>query len=126
MKTKRLLLLVTGLMLVSLALAACGGKPEFPTGKFIQSGTTDYGLMFNPDGTFSVFEGDNTYVTGTYSVDGNVFTETSNTGGCSTDVSFTYEFDGTNLTFNYAGKTTDDPCGGRREDFNNVTYILSK
>ena len=127
MKNKRLVILVTGLMLVSLVLAGCGGKPEFPTGKFIQSGTTDYGLMFKSDGTFSVFEGDTTFVTGTYSVDVNVFTETSNTGGCSTDVSFTYTFDGTNLTFNYVGDPADDvACGGRNADFNNVTYTLSK
>ena len=33
-----------------------------------------------PDGTFSVFSGDNTFVTGTYKVDGDTFTETSNDG----------------------------------------------
>ena len=57
---------------------------NFPAGKFIQSGKTDYGLVFNADGTFSVFSGDKTFVTGTYSVNGDVFTETSNDGGCKT------------------------------------------
>ena len=128
MKNKKLLVLVFGLVFVSLILAACGtSKTTFPTGKFIKSGTTDYKLVFNPDGTFLVSSGGTNLITGTYSVDGNVLTETSNDGGCSTDVSFTYTFDGTNLTFNYVGTPADDmACSGRYRDFNNVTYILSK
>ena len=128
MKNKNLLVLVIGLAFVLLILGACSAssKPNFPTGKFIKSGTTDYGLAFNKDGTFSVFEGDNTYVRGTYSVDGNIFTETSNDGDCDTNVSFKYSFDGKNLTFNYVGNPEDDTtCDGRHSDFNNVTYALS-
>jgi hypothetical protein len=99
---------------------------NFPTGKFIKSGETDYGLMFNADGTFAVFQGEVTHVTGTYKVDGNTFTETSNNGGCSTNVDFTYAFDGTNLTFKYVGNPEDDvDCSGRNADFNNVTYVLA-
>ncbi len=126
---KNLLLLVVGLLLASLILSACGssGKSKFPTGKFIKSSETDYGLQFNADGTFSVFQGDVTYVTGTYKVDGDVFTETSNDGGCDTNVNFNYTFDGSNLTFRYVGDPADDAdCGGRNADFNNVTYTLSK
>ncbi len=64
---------------------------------------------------------------GTYVVDGNVYTETSNNGGCS-DVpkDFTYTFDGEKLTFNYVDDPADDACAGRRVDFNNVTYTLSE
>lgn len=99
---------------------------NFPTGKFIKAGATDYGLRFEADGTFAVYEGKNTYIRGTYRVDGNTFTETSNSGGCKTDVSFTYTLDGTNLTFKYVGDPSDDiTCGGRYADFNNVTYTLS-
>lgn len=126
---KKLYLLVIGLVLLSLTLTACtpSSSSAFPTGKFIKSGETDYGLKFNADGTFSVFQGDLTYVTGTYKADGNVFTETSNDGGCNTNVSFNYTFDGTNLTFNYVGNPDDDlNCWGRHTDFNNVTYTLSK
>jgi hypothetical protein len=105
---------------------ADAGKANFPTGKFIKAGTTDYGLLFNADGTFSAFEGSNTFVHATYSVDGNIFTETSNDGGCKTNVSFTYTFDGTHLTFNYVGNPDDDAaCDGRHADFNNVTYTLA-
>ena len=129
MKNKNLLVLVIGLVFVSLILGACSasGKSGFPTGKFIKSGTTDYGLAFNKDGTFLVFQGVNTFVHGTYSVDGNIFTETSNDVECDTNVSFKYSFDGKNLTFNYVGNPEDDAaCDGRHADFNNVTYALSK
>jgi hypothetical protein len=99
----------------------------FPIGKFIKSGTTDYGLVFNADGTFSVFEGDTTFVHGTYSAAGNIFTETSNDGGCDTNKNFTYTFDGTHLTINYAGNpAADADCTGRHQDFNNVTYTFAK
>ena len=131
MKHKKFLWLIIGLTVLVLSLAACGvsssGKADFPTGKFIKSGTTDYGLAFNKDGTFSVFSGDTTYVNGTYEVKGNVFTETSNDGDCETNVSFKYSFDGKNLTFSYAGNPDDDTtCDGRHADFNNVTYVLAK
>lgn len=100
---------------------------NFPTGKFIKEGETDYGLAFNADGTFYVFQGDTVFVHATYKVDGNTFTETSNDGGCETNVSFTYTFDGTHLTFNYAGNPDDDKdCTGRHADFNGVTYTPAK
>ena len=55
-----------------------------------------------------------------------MFTETSNTGGCDTNVSFNYTFDGTNLTFSYVGDPkTDADCTGRNADFNNVMYTLA-
>jgi len=127
---KKMLLLVVGLLLASLILSACGSaaKTDFPTGKFIKSGETDYGLKFNADGTFEVFQGETTYVTSTYKVDGNVLTETSNDGGCETNVSFNYTFDGSKLTFGYVGDPSKDAssCTGRYADFNNVTYTLSK
>ena len=99
---------------------------NFPSGKFIKTGTANYGLLFNADGTFSVFDGDNTFVHATYTVEGDVFTETSNTGGCKTDVSFNYTFDGSALTFTYVDNPEDDvACDGRYADFNNITYTLT-
>jgi hypothetical protein len=110
-------------------LAACGstssGEAGFPTGKFLKSGTVNHGLVFNEDGTFSVFDGSLTIVHGTYSVDGDIYTDESNDQNCPV-MSFKYTFDGTNLTFKYVGNPADDPCDGRRTDFNNVTYTLSK
>ena len=131
MKNNKSLLRVLVLILLSLWLAACSSPEEttFPAGKFTKSGASSHGLIFNKDGTFSVFEGDITLVTGTYSVDGDTYTEESNNAGC-TDVprSFKYAFDGTNLTFSYVGNPAEDTCGGggRRADFDNVTYTLSK
>jgi len=121
--------LLLGLILSVILLSGCGPavKPDFPTGKFIKSGETDYGLKFNLDGTFSAFQGDNTFVTGTYKVDGKLFTETSNTGGCDTNVSFNYTFDASKLTLGYVGDPEKDAaCTGRHADFNHVTYTLSK
>lgn len=137
MKSKNMFVLLAGLTLLSFVLAACGASAvteeapaeaaaSFPTGKFIKSGTDDYGLIFNEDGTFTAFSGSYTMVRATYKVEGNVLTETSNNGGCETNVSFNYTFDGANLTFTYAGKPEDDACDGRRADFNNVTYVMSK
>ena len=100
----------------------------FPTGRFIKTGsTTDYGLQFNEDGTFTVFEGTNTFVHAAYKVENDVLTETSNNAGCKTNVSFYYTFDGSNLTLSYVGDPKEDmECGGRYADFNNATYILAK
>ena len=125
MKNKKLF--VVGLLLLSLMLAACGSssKSEFPTGKFVKSNNENHGFIFNEDKTFSVFDGSITIVNGTYSVDGDIFTDESNSQGCP-PLSFKYTSDGTNLTFNYVSNPADDPCGGRRSDFNNQTYILSK
>ena len=125
MKNKKLF--VVGLLLLSLMLAACGSssKSGFPTGKFVKSNNENHGFIFNEDKTFSVFDGSITIVNGTYSVDGDIFTDESNSQGCP-PLSFKYTFDGTNLTFNYVSNPADDPCGGRRSDFNNQIYILSK
>jgi predicted small secreted protein len=131
MKNKRSFLLVSGMILLSLLLAACSSAKEtsFPIGKFIKSGAPSHGLIFNENGTFSVFEGGTTLVSGTYSVDSDIYTEESNDAGC-TDVPkrFKYTFDGTNLTFTYVGNPAEDTCGGggRRADFDNVTYTRSE
>ena len=148
MKNKKIF--VIGLLLLSVILAACSPtvpttaptnaltatvppteaptEPavNFPTGKFVKSNSPSHGIIFNNDGTFSVFDGSTTIANGTYSVEGDIFTETSNDQDCPSPMSFKYTFDETNLTFNYVDNPADDPCGGRRADFNNVTYIRSE
>jgi uncharacterized lipoprotein YehR (DUF1307 family) len=129
MKHNKWFTLLAVALVLSLTLTACGGSKasSFPTGRFIQSGSQEYGMTFNADGTFSVGNSATVFVTGTYKADNKVFTETSNSGGCKTNVSFNYAFDGTNLTFTYVGNPEDDAdCTGRYADFNNVTYTLKK
>ncbi len=130
MNRKNLFSLALVLLIATLILVGCGGSAEanFPTGKFIKEGTSDNGLIFRNDGSFSAFILDGvTLVNGTYTVKGDTFTETGNDGGCKSPVDFKYTFDGSKLTFNYAGNPEDDKdCSGRYADFNNVTYTLSK
>jgi len=141
MKQNKFLIMLTTLMLFAMIASACGSTTpvetaapteevsvsSFPTGRFIQEGSREYGITFNEDGTFSVGNSTNTFLTGTYTADDKTFTETSNTGGCDTNISFNYTFDGKNLTFTYVGNPEDDSdCNGRYADFNNVTYTLSE
>ena len=133
---KKSIKLFSCLLIAVLVLTACGSgqsataptteTANFPTGKFIKSGTDDHGYIFNADGTWSLFDGMFTVARGTYSVDGNVYTETSNDASCGPVMRFTYVFDGTNLTFNYVGKPEEDTCVNRTWDMNNVTYVLSR
>ena len=118
---------VAALLLLSLILAVCGssGNSGFPTGKFVRSDNQDHKLIFNKDGTFSVFDGNATLVHGKYSTQSDTYTDESNDQNCPR-MSFKYKFDGTNLAFSYVGKPADDPCDGRRGDFNNVSYTVSK
>jgi hypothetical protein len=130
MKGKKLFLLVVGLAVFSLVLAACGssssGGGNFPTGKFVLPDNNLSGLYFGSDGTWYAFDFGEHLAEGTYSVKGDTYTELTNNAGCSAPMSFHYTFDGTNLTFQYVGDPSKDTCEGRRNGFNGVTYILVK
>jgi hypothetical protein len=120
--------LFAGLLALVMALSACGGgNSGFPTGTFAKQGVENYTLEISEDGTYVVKNQGMVLARATYSVDGNVFTETSNNGGCETNVQFNYTFDGSKLTFTYVGDPeADKDCSGRYADFNNVSYILQK
>ncbi len=105
--------------------------PEFPTGRFFHQHTgllagTYCVLQFNGDGTFVYFyltssvevENISSLLTGTYQIDGNLYTETSvtltreNSGfsDCPGPATYAWTFDGQTLEFQVVG---EDPCPER-------------
>jgi major membrane immunogen (membrane-anchored lipoprotein) len=115
------------LVMLSLVLSACGGSSNstFPTGKFVESTNDQGGFIFNEDGTWEAYNGIYTMAKGTYSATDTTYTEETSNSDCPT-VTVAYTFDGTNLTFNYIGDPSEDPCDGRRAGFDNKTYVLQK
>jgi hypothetical protein len=122
---KKIVLLMIGLVLASLILAACGSTAtsSFPTGKFILSDSEYEGVYFNKDGTWSGFAFGQDIAKGTYHVKGDLYTEEASPDACPTDATYKYSFDGTNLKFELVG---EDTCQNRRESLDGVTYVLSK
>jgi len=113
-------------VVLSLLLSACGGgKSAFPTGKFVDSTNDQGGFIFNEDGTWESYNGIYTLAKGTYSATDTIYTEETSNSDCP-KMTFNYTFDGTNLTFNYVGDPSEDPCDGRRGGFDNKTYVLQK
>jgi hypothetical protein len=151
MKNKYLLTFVTGLILVSLAITACGTAAptptptvvqsptlqpteaptepaaSFPTGKFVEPDNAEEGFEFNADGTWRVFNDIYTIGRGTYSVKGDLYIEETNSENCgSSPMSFKYSFDGTNLKFELTEESMNDDCDGRKMAFDGKTYVLSE
>jgi ABC-type oligopeptide transport system substrate-binding subunit len=124
---KKFILLVIGLVLTALTLAACGSQPSaetsFPTGKFVLPNSQSEGIYFNKDGTWSGFFGDQTVAEGTYQVKDDLYTEDAGPKACPTSATYRYTFDGTNLKFELVG---EDDCHNRRASFDGITYVLSK
>jgi len=124
---KKNALLMIGLVLASLVLAACGSASavdsNFPTGKFVLSDSEYEGVYFNKDGTWSGFAFGQEIAKGTYHVKGDLYTEEASPDACPTDATYKYSFDGTNLKFELVG---EDPCQNRRESLDGITYVLSQ
>jgi hypothetical protein len=124
---KQTILLVIGLVLTSLILAACGSPStkdsNFPTGRFVLPGSPSEGVYFNKDGTWSGFFGQQTVAEGTYHVEGDLYTEEAGPKACDTSATYRYSFDGTNLKFELVG---EDGCQNRRESLDDITYVLTK
>ncbi len=113
MNHKKLLPTILGLGIVLLLLASCASPSpattlEFPTGKFVNE-DIHRAFQFNEDGTWDFF-----YINlevpalnGTYSVDGDLYTDTSsNYAPCPDPATYTWTYDGDNLTF----QLFDDDC----------------
>ena len=127
MKNKSFVLLA-GLILLSVVLTACAAPKEanFPTGKFVRKDMQAKYYLFNADGSWELYDGFFRVASGTYEVDGDVYTDISSDTNCGPQMSFNYVFDGTNLTFNYVDNPKDDLCINRTWEMDNVTYILSE
>ena len=136
-------LIVLGLAL--LLLISCqslaSNSTEFPTGTFLyekhqqfveeNQPYQNWAIRFNEDGTWDFFAGDMEVpaISGTYSVDGNLYTVTSedpsSDHACPSPSPATYmwSFDGQNLSFALEGQ---DNCSGRRMVYDGRTYIRSE
>jgi hypothetical protein len=120
-----------GLVLVSLMLAACGSlsssQSNFPTGKFVWAGSDSVGIYLNEDKTYSAFYYSAEVDKGTYEVEANLFTQTSDYPNlateCAAPATYEWSFDGTNLKFKLHG---EDMCDVRRESFDGQTFILTE
>ena len=105
---------------------AAAAASTFPVGVFLRADVEGSGLQFNKDGTFAALAGTTHLADGTYSVKGDVFTEESNDQGCPTPMHYKYTFDGVKLKFQPLEDPAKDPCGGRKDGFNEtVTWVLS-
>lgn len=127
---KNMLLLVIGLLLASMILSACGSSAKssgFPTGKFVNpKSSIEEGMEFNADGTWRAFNRGFTLARGTYSVEGDIYTEKTNDVKCPVPMSYKYSFDGTNLKFELTDQSKVDSCSERMYGFDGVTYTFSK
>jgi hypothetical protein len=99
--------------------------PDFPTGTFFHkhADATFCVFEFNEDGTWALFwkvpsvdvGSRRPYLRGTYSIDGNLYTETSITSAdCPWPATYAWAFDGRTLAFQVVG---EDRCGDRQQTY---------
>ena len=98
---------------------------SFPIGKFFHANDPTAYFTFK-DGRWGHFAVGMQFAlaTGRYSVDGDIYTQESNSHGCP-PMSFKYTFDGKNLHFQLTEESQNDTCGDRKDFYDNKTYILA-
>ena len=122
-KYTRPIWLIIVLALLSLALYACSATSkaaQFPTGKFVNSGNDIYTYEFKPDNTWSYYTGGLMAAKGTYKIDGDTWIE-QGTPECPYTGSYTWTYDGKNLTFKLKDS---DGCSPRKEATDGQTFTL--
>lgn len=101
---------------------------SFPIGKFLaQHDPTSY-FTFSKDGKWAHFAVGVQFAlaTGRFSVDGDIYTQESNSAGCPVPMSFKYTFDGMYLKFQLTDESRNDSsCPDRNGHYDNTTYIIS-
>lgn len=97
----------------------------FQPGKYIPSYDPNSYFTFREDGRWAHYAGGTLIVSGTYRVEGDLYFQLTNSGGCP-PTSFKYTFDGKFLKFQLTDESKADTCGERKDLYNNKTYILSE
>jgi hypothetical protein len=98
----------------------------FPTGKFLHPTDSLRYFLFTEDGNWSHWYDKTQLAAGTYSVEGNLYIQTSNSGGWPVPMRYEYTFDGNVLTFQLTEESNNDSCSERKKLYNNKTYTLSE
>jgi len=107
-------------------VADTSATANFPdSGKFVENGKNGHYIVFKEGNVYEIYDGGFRVASGTYKVEGNVYTELSSDSNCGPLMSFTYQYDGTNLTYNYIDDPQTDTCNIRVPDYNNATYSLA-
>lgn len=126
MFSRKLVVIVVSMLLISLLMAACApNTSEFPTGKFYVSGTErTEGFEFDRSGSFNYFTGNDKVMEGTYTVEGDVYTETSNNvesaePACKLPSTYNWVYDGTTLRFT----VIEDRCPDRRSAYTDYLFV---
>jgi ABC-type transport system substrate-binding protein len=101
---------------------------NFPTGKLVLREDELSYFIFTNDGRWGRYLEGLRIGSGTFRVEGNTYILTSFHGPepCPVPMSYQFSFDGTNLTFNLTDESKKDSCSGRRQNYNNTTWVLSK
>ena len=109
-----------------MTLAACAGpKASFPNGKFVSEKDKAVSWQFNADGTSAYyFAGTEPVARGTYRIDGNVYTETSNDVGssdpaCRSGAKYNWSYKDGKLTFT----VLSDDCKDRVGAYTGGTFV---
>ncbi len=101
---------------------------NFPTGKLVLRDDELSYFIFTDDGRWGRYLEGLRIGSGTFRVEGDTYILTSFHGPepCPVPMSYRFSFDGTNLTFKLTDESQKDPCSGRRQNYNNTTWVLSK
>jgi hypothetical protein len=94
----------------------------FPTGIFVHETRPIWTLQFNADGTYVFRVNGVLDASGTYSIDGDRYTEDTDYLPCrdARIASYTYAYESGRLVFHLVG---EDNCAERRASLNGVTWI---
>jgi hypothetical protein len=127
-------IVMLAVLVLALALSGCAAMtaaapaapPAFPIGKLTLQSDKTRTLQFNKDGTFAALASDMRLVGGTYTVQGDTYTEISDDQGCPSPRHYKFTITGTSLVFHPVEDPKTDPCDGRTSDFGETaTWVIS-